>query len=614
MSENLEKMTVVELKALAKERGVKLSAGIAKQGIIDRLKAALAASEPAEEASEQTAIPVETPAESPRPVVRTASIITDDENEDDDPPVLTFSRNPRPVHQVVRPAAQPETPKDKPASSLASISSKAPSFTLEGSRSWHNPRTYQAQPSGYGTRSGSWNTPVRTPQDRTADTRYGQRGYTRQDTGYAQRAPQDSAYARPNTGYNRFGPETQTESRPYTPDARVQQPAYRSEYASPAENFAHQDFSAPSAQVNELLATGECGDTTGILEILSEGYGFLRTPSLCPGKNDVYVSNAQIRRFSLKNGDQISGKTRPQRDGDRYSALLYITQINGQSAEENIERTSFEDCTPVYPSRRLNLSAADLNNPLLTAMDLLCPIGYGQRAQMLTPSRLARETLIQRMTEQVASICPNAVRMLLLIDQRPEDIYMRKKAFDGEVMYSSMENSPENHIHTAELCLERAMRMAEQKADVILFVDSFTSICKAYSAAAPQGVRTLPSGIAAGSLSKAKRLFGAARALEEGGSLTIIGFFDSDVSDPVNQNILQEFCEAANMTLVVKETEPGQNKDPFIPDFVCSHTEHADLMLNEQEMKASEQLRARLAGCETPIEEIQQFLTGLHDA
>ncbi|MBQ8136198.1 MAG: hypothetical protein IJ174_02080, partial [Clostridia bacterium] len=447
------------------------------------------------------------------------------------------------------------------------------------------------------------------------------------DQAYAQRAQETTYPARQPAAYNRFGPETHSDARTFGPDPRTQAMPYRAEYSPRAdyparpeyasrpteyaaqESYAHQEPQAVSTPVNEMLATGECGDTTGILEVLPDGYGFLRSQNLCPGRNDVYVSNAQIRRFSLRNGDQISGKTRPQREGDRYSALLYITQINGQNAEEDFERAAFDTLTACYPTRRLNLSAADLNNPLLTAMDLLCPIGYGQRAAIMAPADQVREVLLDRMSAQAAAVCPSAKRILLLIDKRPEDIVLRRKAFDGEVMYSSMENCAENHVHAAELCLERAMRLAEQKEDVVLFVDSFTALCKAYSASAPQGARSLPCGIAAGSVYKAKRLFSAARALEEGGSLTIIGFFDSDPGDPVNQTILQEFSGAANMSLWMRED--ANYADGFTPDFTRSATDHASGMLNEQEMEAAKNLRETLKTSENPREDIARFLSEL---
>ena len=629
MREQLEKMTVVELKALAKERHVKLSAGITKQGIIDRLVAADSEAEPKDSVMEgQLSLPLETVKEPSRPPVRTASIITDDEAEDEDPPVFTVNRNLRQTQPVIRSAPTQDTAKEKPASSLASISSKAPAFTLEGSRSWHNPRTYQAQPSGYGTRSGSWNAsaPRTTAQERPADSRYTQsRNYPARDAAYPQRT--DSAYpARQPVTYNRFGPETHSDTH-FGPDPRSQAAPYRAEYSprtdyaprqeytprsqeyASQDNYAHQESQPVSAPVNEMLATGECGDTTGILEVLPDGYGFLRSSNLCPGKNDVYVSNAQIRRFSLRNGDQISGKTRPQREGDRYSALLYITQINGQNAEEDFERASFDSLTACYPTRRLNLSAADLNNPLLTAMDLLCPIGYGQRAAIMAPSDAIRQVLLDRMSAQASVVCPTTKRILLLIDKRPEDIVLRRKAFDGEVMYSSMENGAESHVHAAELCIERAMRLAEQKDDVVLFVDSFTALCKAYSASAPQGVRSLPCGLAAGSVYKAKRLFSAARALEEGGSITILGFFDSDPADPVSQTILQEFSGAANMSLWLDED--ANEADGFGPDFSLSATDHASGMLNDQEMAAAKSLRDTLANSQDPRADINRFLSEL---
>ena len=597
-SMNYEKMTVAELRKTAKELGVKLGSGLAKQAIIDKLKEADSAGR-----DEEPAGPAVPAAPAPRPV-RTASIITDDEGEDgDDTPVLTVTSPVRPVRPqpVSRPAAEREKP-----SSLSSISSKAPAFTLEGSKSWHNPRAYQPS---YSSRS-SYTPSSQRPYggDKAgADKGYSPRGYSpaprSEYTGYASQAPQTS----------RFGPEipdSGREARPTEQDLHAgPQMPYRSE-SRPAEPPAVQvpdpvRAESASPTVFEMLATGECGDGNGILEIHPDGYGFLRTESLNPGKKDVYVSNAQIRRFNLRSGDLISGKTRPQREGDRYSALLYITQVNGAAPEENSQRISFDSLTPIYPRKQIRFSSASPDNPFLKAVDIFCPIGYGQRAAIITPPRSSEGALISPMAQAVSGLNPDAHLITLLIDVRPEDVTEFKDQGISEVIYTTIESSPENHIHTAELCMERAMRLVEQKKDVIVFLDSLTRLCRALNALAPASARSLAGGLAAGSTFRARKLFGAARNLREGGSLTVVALLNS-TSQPLDDAILEDFSGTGNMCAVLKRPRDGS---PALPDLSSSFTRKSELMQSEQEKSVADQLRAQIQEMKDPDASLLEFLS-----
>ncbi len=605
MSDNYESMTVVELRKTAKELGIKLPAGSNKQAIIETIRAqsGTEAGTPV-----QTAISVEESAPAAPPVrrVRTASIITDDEGEDsEDTPVLTVRQS------TVRPASHAaHTPAPEKPSTLSSISSKAPAFTLEGSRSWHNPRSYQPNFSSPRPASGGWNNSSRSYERPQNDRSYrSPASYTppvRQENSYGMRSQASPAPV------NRFGPDASGADTPSfgpdlrpAPQARPEIPPHREEPVYSQPDLARSD-PGPSSAVSEMLATGECGDSAGILEILPDGYGFLRTDSLMPGKNDVYVSNAQIRRFNLRTGDHIAGKTRPQREGDRYSALLYITQVNGNPPEENTQRPAFESLTPIYPRKRIDLSRQDASNLLFKAIDLLCPIGFGQRAALMCPAGCGKTGFMAALSGAISKGYPEARQMALLVDERPEDVTEFRDVFKGEVMSSTIEASVENHIHTAELCLERCLRLVEQKNDVILFLDSLTRLCRALNSAAPVSARTLAGGLAAGCTYRARKLFGAARNTREGGSLTVIAVMYSPASNPLDEAILEDFKGTGNMVLTLRR--PGE-QDLFTPsaDIANSFTRKGELMLGEQEIAVAKMLREHLSESDQTDAVLREF-------
>ncbi len=618
MSDKYESMTVVELRKTARELGIKLPAGSNKQTIIETIRQRTESADAPVQTAPGTQTPAGAEASAPgtqaaapavRRRVRTATIITDDEAEDsEDTPVLTVSSRPGMTRSVVH---TPSPAGAEKPSTLSSISSKAPAFTLEGSRSWHNPRSYQ--PSTYSssrTSQGGWNAPQRSFDRSQGDRSYRAGSYAppvRQDNPYAPSRPQVSA-----PGVSRFGPDASGADTPSfgpdlrpAPQARPEGPVHREETGYPSQDAPRND-PGPSSAVSEMLATGECGDSAGILEIHPDGYGFLRTANLNPGKNDVYVSNAQIRRFNLRTGDHIAGKTRPQREGDRYSALLYITQVNGNPPEENTQRPSFESLTPIYPKKRIDLSARDPSCKLFRAIDLLCPIGFGQRSALMCPIGSGKTDFLVRLSDAVSSGYPEAKLMSLLIDERPEDVTEFQGRFKGEVMYSAMDSSPENHVHAAEMCLERCMRLVEQKNDVVLILDSLTRLCRALNSTAPSSARTLAGGLAAGCTAKARRLFGAARNTREGGSLTVIAVLYSPAVTPLDEAILDDFRGTANMVLTLLKP---QASNPFTPaaDLMRSETRKGELMLSEQEIAVAKMLREHLSGSDDPEAVLKEF-------
>lgn len=597
--EAFEAMTVVELRKVARENGVTLSAGISKQGIVERLCAALV--KPEEDAAaeaEQPATPI---------IRRVASIVSDD----DDTPVLTpnvpFNRSTmggsaplppaaRPAPRPAQPAPQASTP-GQPTVNRGNIpGTNKPVFSLEGVRAWHNPRNYQQQNnSTFAQRPGAGFT-----QQHPAASPYGQ-----------QRTMQ-----RPASTVSRFGPEAAQTDAPapdapapgYRGDVRPQpqyapqdqrpvygqpaynqpaynQPAYGNDYRARTP-MQPRDPAAP-AGLPDMLSAGEVTDGSGILEIHPEGYGFLRVHNYLPGRGDIYVSNAQIRRFHLRNGDSITGKVRPQRENDRFGALLYITEINGIDPDDTAERPAFDALTATYPTKQLLLSKKNPQNGLLRTIDLLCPIGLGQRALIVAPPHSGKTELMQSIASAIRAQHPRMPLMTLLLGERPEDITAARAQLPGEVVAVGFDEPLDSQTRCAEMVLERAMRLAEQKKDVIVFIDNLTNLCRAYNESAPQAARMLPGGLAANALAKPRHLFGAARALREGGSLTIIAVLTADTGSPLDAAIADEFRGTANMELYL-------NADGTI-NLRRSLTRKADLMQSEDSQKAAAALRAAIA-------------------
>ena len=605
MSESYEKLSVIELRKIAKEQGVKLGAGINKQGIIEKLLENQKPAEPAPAgptpAEEPVQMSMQTADVSPRPI-RSAAIITDDETEEDEP-VLT----PNPGFRAPRPAPAVASAPAQTGSTLSSISSKAPAFTLEGSQTWHNPRAYQGQNNYQHASGASWNRPAPSAE---------QRGYSRPPVpARPDGRLQPGRPMQPPAAYNRFGPDMgrqETETRPteYRQPAYGQQPVNpdyaspRMEYAPPRENapaapggayphsagasYRKEAAPLPAQGISEMLAAGECGDGEGVLEIHPDGYGFLRVENYQPGKKDVYISNAQIRRFSLRTGDYIVGKTRPQRETDRFSAMLYITEINGAAAEENAARPSFEQLTPVYPKKRVNLSGKRESDPMLRVMDLLAPVGFGQRLLIRALPGADYSALLRKMCAAIGKHHLKAHLMMLLVGERPEEVTEIKESFKGEVVYSTFDDTPDVQTKTVDLALERAMRLAEQKRDVVVILDNVNRLAGACSAMAQMNARALPCGLTVGALNRVKKVFGAARSFREGGSLTLIAVAKDRPGDAASAVVLDELNDAANAVWTLDRSSGAESLLPLTGGL----TLHDQELFTDQEREAAAKLRA----------------------
>ena len=334
----------------------------------------------------------------------------------------------------------------------------------------------------------------------------------------------------------------------------------------------------------------------GILEVLPDGYGFIRSDNYLPGENDVYVSPSQIRRFNLKTGDILRGNTRVKSQNEKFSALLYVTHINGVRANE-MHRMNFEDMTPVFPDKRLHLERPG-GSMAMRIVDLVSPIGKGQRGMIVSPPKAGKTTLLKDAAKSILRNNPEMHLIILLIDERPEEVTDMKEAIRGEnveIIYSTFDELPEHHKRVSEMTIERAKRLVEHKKDVTIFIDSITRLARAYNLTVPPSGRTLSGGLDPAALHMPKRFFGAARNMREGGSLTILATALVDTGSKMDDVVYEEFKGTGNMELVLDRKLQEKRVFPAI-DIAKSGTRREDLLLDKEELEAADIMRKALNG------------------
>lgn len=334
----------------------------------------------------------------------------------------------------------------------------------------------------------------------------------------------------------------------------------------------------------------------GILEVLPDGYGFIRSDNYLPGENDVYVSPSQIRRFNLKTGDILRGNTRVKSQNEKFSALLYVTHINGVRANE-MHRMNFEDMTPVFPDKRLHLERPG-GSMAMRIVDLVSPIGKGQRGMIVSPPKAGKTTLLKDAAKSILRNNPEMHLIILLIDERPEEVTDMKEAIRGEnveIIYSTFDELPEHHKRVSEMTIERAKRLVEHKKDVTIFIDSITRLARAYNLTVPPSGRTLSGGLDPAALHMPKRFFGAARNMREGGSLTILATALVDTGSKMDDIVYEEFKGTGNMELVLDRKLQEKRVFPAI-DIAKSGTRREDLLLDKEELEAADIMRKALNG------------------
>jgi transcription termination factor Rho len=322
----------------------------------------------------------------------------------------------------------------------------------------------------------------------------------------------------------------------------------------------------------------------GVLEILPDGFGFLRAPSsnYLPGPDDIYVSPSQIRRFDMRTGDTISGQIRPPKEGERYFALLKVEAINFENPELAKDKILFDNLTPLYPDQRVGLERAD-GDLSTRIMDLLTPIGMGQRGLIVSPPRTGKTMLLQSIANSITANHPEIILIVLLIDERPEEVTDMQRSVKGEVVSSTFDEPAQRHVQVAEMVIEKAKRLVEHKRDVVILLDSITRLARAYNTIQPASGKVLSGGIDSNALQRPKRFFGAARNIEEGGSLTIIATALIDTGSRMDDVIFEEFKGTGNMEIHLDRKLADKRVFPAI-DITRSGTRKEELLLSEKEL------------------------------
>ena len=547
----LREMTVLQLRKTAKENSIVIGAGVDKAGIIRKI---LESQAPAENG------PASAPAGTAEPKYQSAWHNTDAPRFSARPSYQAPGAGPRPAWQSTTPSGH--------------------QFNRE-------PRVQPVRSAGFTPRFGpAPSAPAPAAQE------------TEQTQSHSEEAVRPAVSPLPNHRISETAGYAHRISAPYSSSSAYTGIPSVPETAAP---FMPQQDGSGTPTLEELLASGECEDGGGVLELHPDGYGFLRAPGFLPSTKDVYVSMAQIRRFGLRTGDMIQGKIRPQQEGDKYAALLYISSINGIAEEETFSRPAFDELTPVYPSRRISLESADNKSyPDMRLVDLIAPIGFGQRGLLLCPPGSGKTELMKHFASVICRNYPDIDVLMLLIDVNPEDMTLMRDSVPCPVLASSFDQPPEAHLRLSEIVLERAMRLVEQKKDVVLLVDSLTRLAKVYTTAAAQQGRSLPGMINPASLFRAKRMFGAARACKEGGSLTVIAAMDVMTGSKVDDSVVEEFRGTANMELMLDSNVARAGVFPAL-NLENSYTKNADLLISDQQKEGLNLIRSMLGNTSSAV-------------
>ena len=669
-NQDFSQLTVLELRKVAKAMGVQLGAGISKAGIVEKLDRARNA-----KYSDIPAVPMDfTPIpksddkqESPVEKAEVPAAVKDEKPSESPAPA-----NKQPVPDAAKPetaapagaasavaASKPEAEKTAAPAQPASDARPAISGFRPAYQAPATPPRFGSKPAYQASSNSFGNRPARPqgndfarPARPVNYTRFGpaaQADSTNDRSYDAPRTASSWADRRPTYGNDlpdrrsAYGSDVPDRRPAYGSDLPDRRPAYgtdapRSAFGTDAPRYSR-SYDAPSAfdsgrarqpsfnspqrdvpsdlqsmwagSPSDMLSPAECQDGSGILELHPDGYGFLRGASLTPSNRDIYVSMAQVRRFYLRTGDFVTGKVRPQRDGDKYSAMLYITEVNGCPADSVANRPAFDALTPCYPHEHITLEVEGGSNEFLDMrlIDLVAPIGFGQRGLIHCPPAVDKARLLSSIAN-AASIChPDAVVMTLLLGGTPEDATLYRDHTHGEVIASTFDQTPENHLRITDMVLERAERLVEMKKNVILLVDSLTYLSKVYTTAAVQQGRQTIGMVNPVSLQKAKKLFGAARCLREGGSLTIFAVMNIETGSRVDDSIAEDLKGTANMELVLDTAAARAGIYPPV-NLLLSGTKRAELIASKEQLDGIKLIHEML-GSLRAVDMIPQLLSML---
>lgn len=674
-NQDFSQLTVLELRKVAKAMGVQLGAGISKAGIVEKLDRARNAKysdipavpmdftpipksddkqeSPVEKAEVPAAVKDEKPSESPAPANKQP--VPSAAKPETAAPAVAAPAVAAPAGAASKPEAEkPAAPAQPASDARPAISGFRPAYQAPATppRFGSKP-AYQASSNSFGNRPARpQGNDFARPARPVNYTRFGpaaQADSTNDRSYDAPRTTSSWADRRPTYGSDvpdrrsAYGSDVPDRRPAYGSDLPDRRPAYgtdapRSAFGTDAPRYSR-SYDAPSAfdsgrarqpsfnspqrdvpsdlqsmwagSPSDMLSPAECQDGSGILELHPDGYGFLRGASLTPSNRDIYVSMAQVRRFYLRTGDFVTGKVRPQRDGDKYSAMLYITEVNGCPADSVANRPAFDALTPCYPHEHITLEVEGGSNEFLDMrlIDLVAPIGFGQRGLIHCPPAVDKAHLLSSIAN-AASIChPDAVVMTLLLGGTPEDATLYRDHTHGEVIASTFDQTPENHLRITDMVLERAERLVEMKKNVILLVDSLTYLSKVYTTAAVQQGRQTIGMVNPVSLQKAKKLFGAARCLREGGSLTIFAVMNIETGSRVDDSIAEDLKGTANMELVLDTAAARAGIYPPV-NLLLSGTKRAELIASKEQLDGIKLIHEML-GSLRAVDMIPQLLSML---
>ena len=426
-----------------------------------------------------------------------------------------------------------------------------------------------------------------------------------------QRTPSENVRTRPSAGVSRpVRSQETTQPAKETQTVREPQPAKEVQAANDVQSVVR-EAGAGDKPPTDLAALDSGVIATGILEVLPDGYGFIRSNNYLPGENDVYVAPSQIRRFGLKTGDLVSGNTRIRSQQEKFSALLYVQSINGYSPSEAVKRKNFEDMTPIFPDERLRMER-DGHDIAMRVLDLFSPIGKGQRGMIVSPPKAGKTTLLKDIARSLLENNPSMHLLIMLIDERPEEVTDIREAIVGdqvEVLYSTFDELPEHHKRVSEMGIERAKRLVEHGKDVTILLDSITRLARAYNLTVPPSGRTLSGGLDPAALHMPKRFFGAARNMREGGSLTVLATALVDTGSKMDDVVYEEFKGTGNMEMVLDRKLSERRIFPAI-DIQKSGTRREDLLLTKEELEAVYIMRKALNGMKSD-EAVENILNTL---
>lgn len=399
-----------------------------------------------------------------------------------------------------------------------------------------------------------------------------------------------------NGGNNNFRKNDRTENAPR--DNRQEMKSDNSDAAEAIDRQQRTYRPQEAYDENQYPKELDSGvEASGILEVMPDGYGFIRCENYMPGENDVYVAPSQIRRFGLKTGDILKGNKKIKTQQEKFSALLFVRSINGYTTEEASRRKNFEDMTPIFPDERINLETPGCS-VAMRVMDLISPVGKGQRGMIVSPPKAGKTTLLKEVAKSILRTNPHMHMLILLIDERPEEVTDIREAIEGEnveVIYSTFDELPEHHKRVSEMVIERAKRLVEHKKDVVILIDSITRLTRAYNQVVPPSGRTLSGGLDPSALHMPKRFFGAARNIREGGSLTILATALVDTGSKMDDVVYEEFKGTGNMEMILDRKLSEKRIFPAI-DIAKSGTRREDLLLTPDELEAINIMRKALNG------------------